>query len=63
MAERVESYRFSQRFKKEYLLLPKEVQQAFDDKLQLFLQDMSHPPARWIWQFEIRKQKLTFDFL
>jgi mRNA-degrading endonuclease RelE of RelBE toxin-antitoxin system len=46
MAERVKSFQFSRRFKKEYLLLPKEVQEAFDEKLQLFLQDMSHPSLR-----------------
>jgi mRNA interferase RelE/StbE len=46
MAERVKSYQFSERFKKEYLSLPKEVQQAFDEKLKLFFQDMSHPSLR-----------------
>jgi mRNA interferase RelE/StbE len=46
MAEKVRSYQFSRRFKKEYLSLPKDVQQAFDEKLQPFLQDMSHPSLR-----------------
>ena len=33
MAEKIESYRFSKRFKKEYNSLPKEIQKAFDKKL------------------------------
>jgi mRNA-degrading endonuclease RelE of RelBE toxin-antitoxin system len=46
MAERIKTYQFSRRFKREYLSLPKEVQQAFDEKLKLFLQDVSHPSLR-----------------
>jgi hypothetical protein len=46
MAERIKSYQFSRRFRKEYLSLPKEVQKTFDEKLKLFLQDMSHPSLR-----------------
>ncbi len=71
MAERVESCQFSKRFKKEYVLLPKEVQQAFDDKLQLFLQDMSHPSLRVKriqgtkdrWEGSVtKKYRFTFQF-
>jgi mRNA-degrading endonuclease YafQ of YafQ-DinJ toxin-antitoxin module len=46
MAKRVKAYQFSRRFKKEYNGLPKEIQKAFDQKLQVFLQDMSHPSLR-----------------
>ena len=71
MAEKVESYQFSKRFKKEYLSLPKEVQQAFDDKLQLLLQDMSHPSLRVKriqgtkdrWEGSVtKKYRFTFQF-
>ncbi len=46
MAQRVNTYQFSRRFKKEYNGLPKEIQKAFDQKLKLFLQDVSHPSLR-----------------
>lgn len=46
MAKRVKAYQFSKRFKKEYNGLPKEVQKTFDKKLQLFLQNTSHPSLR-----------------
>ena len=46
MVERIESYRFSKRFKKEYNALSKEIQKAFDKKLTLFLEDTTHPSLR-----------------
>lgn len=46
MVEKVAAYHFSKRFKKEYNNLPKEIQKAFDQKLQLFLKDISHPSLR-----------------
>ena len=46
MVERVKSYQFSKRFKKEYNNLPKEIQKAFDEKLALFLEEMSYPSLR-----------------
>ena len=46
MVERIESYRFSKRFKKEYNALSKEIQKAFDKKLALFLDDTTHPSLR-----------------
>jgi mRNA-degrading endonuclease RelE of RelBE toxin-antitoxin system len=46
MAQKIRSYKFTKRFKKEYNNLPKEIQKAFDQKLQLFLQDSSHPSLR-----------------
>jgi mRNA-degrading endonuclease RelE of RelBE toxin-antitoxin system len=72
MAERVKGYQFSKRFKKEYLFLPREVQLAFDDKLVLFLQDMSHPSLRIKriqgtkdrWEGSVtKKYRFTFQFL
>ena len=46
MAKKVTTYQFSKRFKKEYNKLPKEIQKAFDQKLQLLLQEMFHPSLR-----------------
>jgi mRNA-degrading endonuclease RelE of RelBE toxin-antitoxin system len=46
MVERIESYRFSKRFKKEYNSLSKEIQKVFDKKLTLFLKDTTHPSLR-----------------
>jgi len=46
MVEKVATYQFSRRFKKEYTNLPGEIQRTFDQKLKLFLQDMSHPSLR-----------------
>jgi len=46
MVKRVGSYQFSNRFKKEYNTLPKEIQNAFDKKLTLFLKNIYHPSLR-----------------
>ena len=46
MAQKVTAYQFSQRFRKEYQSLPKEIQKSFDKKLQLFLKNTSHPSLR-----------------
>jgi len=46
MAKKITAYQFSKRFKKEYNNLPREIQKAFDQKLQLLLQEMSHPSLR-----------------
>jgi mRNA-degrading endonuclease RelE of RelBE toxin-antitoxin system len=71
MAERIKSYQFSRRFRREYLSLPKEVQQAFEEKLKLFLQDMSHPSLRAKriqgtkdrWEGSVtKKYRFTFQF-
>jgi mRNA-degrading endonuclease RelE of RelBE toxin-antitoxin system len=71
MAERIKTYQFSRRFKREYLSLPKEVQQAFDEKLKLFLQDISHPSLRVKriqgtkdrWEGSVtKKYRFTFQF-
>jgi mRNA-degrading endonuclease RelE of RelBE toxin-antitoxin system len=72
MAEKVKSYQFSRRFKKEYRSLPKEVKKTFDEKLRLFLQDMSHPSLRVKriqgtndrWEGSVTKRyRFTFQFL
>ncbi len=46
MVEKVAAYQFSKRFKKEYNNLPTEIKKAFDQKLQLILQDTSYPSLR-----------------
>ena len=46
MAQRVTAYQFSERFRKEYQSLPKEIQESFDKKLQLFLKNTFHPSLR-----------------
>jgi mRNA-degrading endonuclease RelE of RelBE toxin-antitoxin system len=71
MAERVNSYRFSKRFKKQYNALPREIRQAFDEKLLLFLADMLHPSLRvkkiqgsgGFWEGSVTmKYRFTFIF-
>lgn len=72
MAESVRTYRFSRRFKKGYKALPKDIQGAFDKKLPLFLEDMSHPSlrvkriqgtnGRWEGSITI-KYRFTFEFV
>ncbi|SPD75022.1 conserved hypothetical protein [uncultured Desulfobacterium sp.] len=46
MAERIKGYRFSNRFRKQYKGLPLGIQQAFNEKLALFLTDVLHPSLR-----------------
>jgi mRNA-degrading endonuclease RelE of RelBE toxin-antitoxin system len=46
MVEKITSYRFSNKFKKQYKSLPHEIRQTFDEKLVLFLSDMHHPSIR-----------------
>ena len=46
MVGRINAYRFSNKFKKQYRFLPQEVRQAFQEKLALFLADMLHPSLR-----------------
>ena len=71
MVERIESYRFSKRFKKEYNALSKEIQKAFDKKLALFLEDTTHPSLRVKriqgtkdrWEGSVTKNyRFTFEF-
>lgn len=46
MVEKVAAYRFSNRFKKEYADLPKEIRENFDKKFRLFLNNIHHPSLR-----------------
>ena len=46
MVEKMKNFQFSQKFKKQYKILPKEIENAFDKKLTLFLNDRSHPSLR-----------------
>jgi mRNA-degrading endonuclease RelE of RelBE toxin-antitoxin system len=46
MVERIESFQFSKRFKKEYKKLPQNIQKSFNEKLSLLLQNMLHPSLR-----------------
>ena len=46
MVKRITSYRFAKKFKKEYQTLPKEIQDNFDKKPSLLLEDIFHPSLR-----------------
>jgi mRNA-degrading endonuclease RelE of RelBE toxin-antitoxin system len=46
MVERIASYKFTKKFKKEYEALPKEIQNNFDKKLSFFLENIFHPSIR-----------------
>ena len=72
MVERIESYRFSKRFKKEYNALSKEIKKAFDKKLALFLDDTKHPSLRvkriqgtkHRWEgYVMKNYRFTFEFI
>lgn len=71
MVKKVKAYQFSRRFKKGYQRLPKEIQEAFDQKLPIFLKDMSHPSLRakpiqgtkGRWEASVTmKYRFTFEF-
>ncbi|MDZ7832271.1 MAG: hypothetical protein U5L07_11010 [Desulfobacterales bacterium] len=71
MVKRVTAYRFSKPFKKQYQGLPKDIQQTFNEKLRLFLDDTSHPSLRAkkiqgtkdIWEGSVTmKYRFTFHF-
>ena len=46
MVKRITSYRFTKKFKKEYQTLPKEIQDNFDKKPTLLLEDILHPSLK-----------------
>jgi mRNA-degrading endonuclease RelE of RelBE toxin-antitoxin system len=46
MAERITVYAFSRRFQKEYKALSRDIQEAFEKKLSLFLDNFHHPSLR-----------------
>jgi len=72
MVERIENYQLSKRFKKEYNTLSKEIQNAFDKRLALFLDDTTHPSLRakriqgtkHRWEGSVTKNyRFTFEFI
>ena len=72
MVEKITAYQFSKRFKKEYNRLPKKIQKAFNEKLTLFLKEISHPSLRIKriqgtknrWEGSVTmKYRFTFEFL
>lgn len=46
MVTRITIYQFTKKFKKEYQELPKKIQNNFDKKLSLLLENMFHPSIR-----------------
>ncbi len=46
MVEKITGYEFSNRFRKDYRALPKELQEIFEIKLPLFLDNPGHPSLR-----------------
>ena len=46
MVKRITSYQFTKKFKKEYQKLPREIQDNFDKKFSLLLEDIFHPSLR-----------------
>ena len=46
MVEKITGFQFSSRFRKDYRALSKEIQEAFESKLDLFLNDPHHPSLR-----------------
>jgi len=72
MVEKIVTYQFSQKFKKQYSALPKEIQNAFDKKLSLFLSNRVHPSLRIKriqgtksrWEGSVTMNyRFTFEFL
>lgn len=46
MVEKITGYEFSSRFRKDYRALPKDLQESFEIKLPLFLDNPRHPSLR-----------------
>jgi mRNA interferase RelE/StbE len=46
MVEKITGYEFSNRFRKDYKTLPRDIQEIFDTKLSLFLENPRHPSLR-----------------
>lgn len=46
MVGKIETYCFTNRFKKQYKALPREIRHAINEKLALFLSDMLHPSLK-----------------
>jgi mRNA-degrading endonuclease RelE of RelBE toxin-antitoxin system len=72
MAKKIAKYRFTKKFKKQYKSLPKEIQKEFNEKLSLFLDDISYPSLRVKqikgtnsrWEGSVTKSyRFTFEFI
>jgi mRNA-degrading endonuclease RelE of RelBE toxin-antitoxin system len=72
MAEKIARYRFTKKFKKEYKVLPEEIQKKFDKKLSIFLTDPTYPSLRIkriqgtknVWEGSITmKYRFTFEII
>jgi len=72
MVEKITTYQFSKRFKKEYNRLPQKIPKALNEKLTLFLKEISHPSLRIKriqgtknrWEGSVTmKYRFTFEFL
>ena len=72
MAQKIENYQFSKKFKKQFKGLPEEIQKAFEKKLSLFLNNRSHPSLRVKriqgtrnrWEGSVTMSyRFTFEFL
>jgi mRNA interferase RelE/StbE len=46
VVEKIKTFQFSNKFRKQYKILPQKIQNAFDKKLTLFLNDGFHPSLR-----------------
>ena len=71
MVEKINTYQFSKKFKKEYNKLPIKIQKKFDEKLSLFLNNMAHPSLivkrikgiKDRWEGSVTKDyRFTFQF-
>lgn len=71
MVGEIKGFRFSNKFKKQYETMPREIQKTFNEKLPLFLSDMLHPSfrvkkiqgAQNRWEGSITmKYRFTFHF-
>ncbi len=71
MVKKITTYRFSNRFKKEYAALTTTIQETFDKKFALFLNNINHPSLRVKkikgtenrWEGSVTKNyRFTFQF-
>jgi mRNA interferase RelE/StbE len=72
VVKKIEAYQFSNKFKKEFKNLPKDIQKTFEEKLSLFLNNFFHPSLRAKkiqgtkdqWEGSITQNyRFTFQFL
>ena len=72
MVKKITGYKFTRKFKREYRILPENIQKNFDKKLPIFINDMAHPSLRVkqiqgtkkIWEGSITmKYRFTFELI